>query len=145
VREVTRASLTRMVYRQLTDPQFRDRLTAVTPDGDCPIVVALLDDSVEQLMTRIAASGGAANVVLPKLNGFIVIAIDVALSAQPLDEVTASARDLVRGDCTVGVFLERIKIDVDEAGGETAAYQVVVNRGGRQVGRGHAELVAIGA
>lgn len=127
-----RQRVTKLVYKNLADRAFRELLTATAPDGFRPVVVALPTDPVRNLLHKLEAAGHAANVVMPKANGFVVIAIsdDVADGEQ-------AAR--IRPECTVGVFLARVLSD-----GREGSYRFVVEGPGAHRERGRAELVALG-
>ncbi len=72
--DMDRATLTEMVYSLLSDPTFRRRLTATAPDGSHPVVVVTREDSVSSMLTRLDALGGSGNVVVPVLDGLVVLA-----------------------------------------------------------------------
>jgi hypothetical protein len=139
VRDLTRTRLTRLVYQHLTDSGFRSRLTAESPAGERPIVVALREDRVGTLIEQVRQSGGSSNVVCPALKGFIVLAMTVSLG-EATDTDGAGPR--LTGDCTVGVFLERLRLDLGS--GEDFSFQVVLEGPVRRVEQGHAEVVALG-
>jgi len=52
-----RAAITRFMYQRLARPSFRRCLTARAPDGTRPVVVALRDDHVDSLLSKINANG----------------------------------------------------------------------------------------
>lgn len=88
---VNRSTLTRYVYQRLAEPDFRQRLTATSPDGSHPIIVALRGDPMAGLLQKLHKAGGAGNVVVPVLNGFVVLAIQsqpqtYSYSKQPCDQ-----------------------------------------------------------
>ncbi len=132
--DVERAAITRLVYRRLTDPGFRDRLTAKASDGTRPIVVVLPGDSLERLLADVERLGGAANVVLPVLNGVVVIAMAASANSDAIDPGVAQ----LTSDCTVGLFFARLRIDGDEA-----AYRFVMERPDHRRDAGSAEMVAL--
>ena len=118
-----RASITRMVYSRLaTERDFRRRLTAAAPDGIHPIIVALPDQPVDYLLRDLASVGGAANVVIPALNGLVVL----AMTQDAADDAgVRSAVPRLRSDCTVGVLLTRLHVDLGGSPGEMS-YRFVV-------------------
>jgi hypothetical protein len=132
--DVDRATLRRKVYERLVDPEFRGRLTATAPDGTQPITVALREDHVGALLAEVSALGGAANVVVPALGGFVVLAMTQSHGATGVRRRTKA----LTPDCTVGVLVERVKIDDGNA-----TYRFVVE-GPVEQETGSAELVAIG-
>lgn len=133
-----RADVTRSLYANLKDREFRARLEAVDQDGDYPLVVVLPDDLMRDVIGKLHSVGGNGSLVMPKAGGFMV----VSMIHTPLDEMVAtcghSPADLTP-DCTVGAFFARVFSDGDEGG----AYQFMDDAGTVQE-RGHAELVAVG-
>ena len=130
-----RQHLTETVYRNLADRSFRELLTATVPDGSRPVIVALPTDSVQMLLGKLEAAGGAGNVVVPKANGFVVVAMGKDHDPHAGDGDVAA----LTHECTVGVFIARVLSD----GGE-GTYRFVVQGPGTQKGSGRAELVAVG-
>lgn len=139
--DMTRAELTRRVYSRLRQDEFRSRLAAVSPCGRRPVLIALRDDPVQQLLDQVRDVGGSANVVLPLLNGFIVLLI---VAEHRLDDgPPPPGVSLLRGDCTVGVFYERLRFDASVGGPTSYGFVLEAETGGAsEVGR--AELVALG-
>ena len=137
--DMDRAATIRFVYRRLLDPVFRQHLRAAAPDGSHPIVVALRDDLIGTLLGQVLALGGVSNVVIPTLNGVVI----VAMEAKPGEIITGdSAPPRLRSDCTVGVFFERLKMDL--LGADAAiTYQFAVEGPDSRVERGSAEVVAL--
>jgi len=134
---VDRAAITKFVYQRLADPSFRDCLTAKARDGSRPIIVALRDDPVRALLADVAAMGGTANVAIPALNGVVVLAV----KPEPVRHRASGSEpkpEYLTADCTVGVFLERLRLD----GGE-ATYRFVVRGPDRKTKHGSAEVVAL--
>lgn len=131
---VERALVTRSVYENLADRQFRECLTATAADGSHPIMVVLADDPMRDLLDKLTAVGGIGNVVMPRVNGFLV----VSMAADATDDATDDAVENLTPDCTVGVFFARVFSD---CGG---SYRFVVEDDGRRRESGHAELVAFG-
>jgi hypothetical protein len=128
-----RQRVTKLVYENLADRSFRDLLTATAPDGSRPVIVALPADPLRDLLHKLEAVGRAGNVVLPKANGFVVIAI----SNDDPDDSDEPAT--LTPDCTVGVFFARVWSD----GGE-GSYRFIVKGPGTHREGGRAELVALG-
>lgn len=139
---VDRASMTRLIYRRLTDPDFRDRLSAVAPDGSLPIIVTLRDDPMTDLLHKVATAGGAANVVVPALNGFLVIDMEVGGSSASAGP--GSDTDKLTADCTVGVFVARLAVDND-----AATYHLIMEPDDEATAHDHAggraKVVALGS
>lgn len=134
--DVDRAELLKAVYRKLADRQFRECLTAQAADGTHPITVALRDDLVVDLLTQITAAGGGSNVVVPALNGFVVIAM---FTDTPSVQAADPEAMQLKHDCTVGLLVARVMFDgVD---GADLTYNLV---GPGTPQRGRAELVALG-
>lgn len=137
--DMDRATATRFVYGRLADPRFRRRLTATAPDGSHPIVVCLPEDRFDTLVQQVSARGGAVNVIVPSLGG--IIGIDLRIKQS---ETTAlgsrNTGSRLADDCTVGLFVERLKIDV--SGVEKAGYTFVVETDAR-LDRGSAKVVAL--
>lgn len=128
-----RAELTRYVYRHLADSRFRERLTAADADGNRPVLVALPEDRVRRVVLDVLAAGGAANVAVPLLNGFVTFAVTLrSHSEEPASGVRLAA------DCTIGLFLERARID-----GEHAIYRFFIEGVNERTESGSAELVAV--
>lgn len=137
--DMDRAELGRLVYRRLTDSGFRTRLKATAPDGTRPIIVTLRTDPVSTLLGHLAAVGGAGNVVVPTLNGVVILAMQATHDIDPPGRDVAEP--LLCDDCTVGVLLERLKLDV--TAGQPVLYHFVVAGPGSRVDRAHAEVVAV--
>jgi hypothetical protein len=134
-----RAATTRFVYQRLTDPRFRQHLRAAAPDGSHPVVIALRDDLIGTVIGQVLAHGGLSNVVIPALNGVIIIVMEAEV-----EETTTGdcAPPRLRTDCTVGVFFERLKLDV--LGADAAiVYQFAFAGPGDHVKHGFAEVVAL--
>ncbi|MDP8930783.1 MAG: hypothetical protein M3O70_20000 [Actinomycetota bacterium] len=127
--------MTRLVYQRLADPVFRRRLTALAPDGTRPIIVALRDDLMRNLVEKLHHAGGAANVVVPALNGFVVVAM---LDDPSNDEPSDSEAQALSADCTVGVLIERLHIDEG-----TARYRLASDSGHPHAQGGRAKVVAL--
>jgi len=108
------ADLNRLVHSRLRDRAFRKMLTVKADDGTHPVVVTLRDDQILDLVQRVRAVGGSANVVFSSRvdivsdpDDLVVIAMDVQARYAGSDPATGQVPYL-RGDCTVGVFLERL-------------------------------------
>lgn len=130
--DIRRADLTHLVYSRLRDPVFRRLLKAVGPGGERPVVVALRDDLVSELLRQVHAVGGSASVVL---SGLVDVVEDpdelFVLSLEfKLEGACTSVNgpvippETLRGDCTVGVLLERVQSDAPS--GQAANYNVAV-------------------
>ncbi len=130
--DVDRSDVTEFVYRRLADPCFRERLTATASDGTRPIVVALRDDPMSRLIADLDQLGGSGNVVMPMLNGFVVIAMRAD------DDDCAGEVHTLTPDCTVGVFCARLQAD-----GDHAVYRFAIEGPDRRES-GRAEVVALG-
>lgn len=131
--DMDRAEVTRFVYDKLADPQFRDRLTAVGPDGDHPIVIAMRDDLMSQVIRDVDAVGRSANVIVPILNGLMAFTMTGWADADGAGADAKNPHD-VTALCTVGVFIARIAED------GPASYRF---HGDDHVEAGTAELVAV--
>lgn len=108
--DVQRQELNRLVMRSLQDRAFRERLTARDSKGLHPILIVGLDDSLRSMLAKVQDAGESANVVVPYLNGVMVVAVDIMVgSADPMI-------GLLTPDCTVGVLLERLRQDADDEG-----------------------------
>ena len=142
MRDVDRNAITKLVSRKLADPSFRERLTAKAPDGSHPITVALREDPMGDLIAKLVAVGDASNVVVPLLNGFVVI----AMTTNAVGEGVAGGADLplLTTDCTVGVFLQRARLDAGGGPIQDAVYGFVVEGPNHKANAGRAELVAVG-
>jgi hypothetical protein len=127
-----RERVTRLVYDNLSDRAFRQCLTATAEDGSRPIIVVLPADPMLELVRKVEAAGGAGNIVMPKANGFVVVAVE--RDAQ--DDKDAG---LLTPDCTAGVFVARVLAD-----GAGNSYRFAVEGPGERRGTGRAELVALG-
>lgn len=114
--DLRRDDLTRQVYARMVNADFRALLTAVAPDGSRPVVVALPSDLVRDVLPRVESLGGAANLVVPVRNGFMVVGI----RSHP-DITTRDESALLVDDCTVGLLLSRVMEDMDR--GYELAYE----------------------
>lgn len=141
--DVDRAAVTEYVYKRLSDATFRGRLTATAPDGTRPIAVVLRDDPLGPLLTHIEHLGGACNVVVPLLNGIVVIAFEVADTPPERPRRSRSERSkspMLTTACTVGVFVERLRLD---EGGATYAFELQRDLPSNEAISGKAEVVAL--
>jgi hypothetical protein len=111
-------------------------LTAVTPDGEHPIIPALRSDLLGRVLSDVQAAGGAGNVVVPVANGYIVIALTTA----PRSVGETTTHPPLRADCTIGLLVARLIQDGCEDG-KTHTYCLVSS--GRKAAR--ADLVGIAA
>lgn len=135
--EMNRTDMTRLIHRKLLDADFRQCLTAQDAEGAHPIVVAMRSDSMITVLRELESVGGAANVVVPALNGFVAVVIH----ADPTPEVGfTTATPMLGAGSTVGTFLEMLRLEVPA--GEHCSCRFVVT--GQHRGSGQAELVAIG-
>jgi hypothetical protein len=134
---VDRAAITRDLYRHLANPRFRRGLTAVAPDGTQPVTVALRSDPVSHFLRSITIHGGASNVVIPYLNGFVVFAIRT-VDAKKSGDMPPT----IKHDCTVGVFLAQLQVD-HVRDGEEAVYHFAFEGPDRRETVGEAEVVAV--
>ena len=134
--DMDRARLTERVYRLLSDPTFRRRLTATAPDGSHPVVVVTREDAVSSMLSRLDAVGGSGNVVVPDPAGLVVLAMDAIM---PLRKGSKGVLNLTT-DCTVGVLVERMRMEMPH-GGLNLKFAV---KGDSATERGgHAEMVAL--
>ncbi len=131
--DMDRDALTEMVYRRLANPSFRRRLTARAPDGSHPLVIATREELVESMLHRLEVVGGSGNVVVPMLNGLVVLAMD---AVNPEAEDAVDTPCAITTDCTVGVLVERMSLD------QGGVYRFVVEGHAKPRG-GHAEVVAL--
>jgi len=140
-----RAAMTRLVYQRLADPGFRRLLHATAPDGTRPIIVVMPDDPILGLLHQVRAAGGSGNVVFPALNGVVVLTMEAASDATSTDiegaegDVTPSP---LRSDSTVGVFLERLRLDVAFSG-PAVSYEFIVEGTDERTERAEAKVVAL--
>lgn len=146
MRDVDRAAVTKYVYKRLADANFRDRLIAAAPDGTRPIAVALREDPLGSLLSHIDNLGGACNVVVPLLNGIVVVAFEISStppsSAQKSRSKTGKTPMLTTA-CTVGVFIERLRLDAMDAGEATYAFRVEGDKPSSEAVTGKAGVVAL--
>jgi len=91
------------------------------------------------LVDQVRAVGGAGNVVLPTLNGIVVLAVTTIDDEFPPGDIEAPT---LRSDATVGVLFERLTLD-GLAGG-AAIHDFTVTRPDSRTERGQAEVVALG-
>lgn len=104
--DMDRMTATEFVHRKLVDRKFLDLLTAEAEDGSRPIVIAMREDLMESVVHEVVAAGGTANVFVPYLNGFQIMAMHGTTDSEP-DEVAES----ITASCTVGVFMQRVTQD----------------------------------
>lgn len=129
-----REQVLRFVYRRLADPALRARLIVRDSEGTSPLLVALREDKMRDVLADLSAMGGAANLVVPLLNGVAILALS---ADEAVDRDEPSPGDLLAAECTVGVLLERLHMDGDEA-----RYAFVMHEQGSHR-HGQAELIAI--
>lgn len=137
--DMDRAATNRFVYQRLARPGFRKRLIAAAPDGARPIIVLMREDPISALVDQVRAVGGAGNVVLPTLNGIVVLAVTTVDDEFPPGDGEAPT---LRSDATVGVLFERLTLD-GLIGGDTV-HDFAVIRPDNRTERGQAEVVALG-
>lgn len=105
--------LLRLVHQQLVNRDFAKRFAPMTESGERTIVVALREDTIFDLCTRVHDIGGAANVVVPMFDGLIVFNMKSSSLAGLSDLTDGPAA--VDGDATVGVIIQRLMDDGGEA------------------------------
>jgi len=133
--DMDRTTLCRFVYRRLADPLFRERLTAAADDGSRPLIFCLPDDSLRLLVERVKGYGGAANVFVATAPG--VLGIDFRAS----DEKAVPTRaPRLNEACTVGLFVERLRIDASGTGRSVYKFAVASDD---SVDSGTAKVVAL--
>lgn len=104
--DVDRAAVTREVFRKLAeDVDFRRRLGASGVDG-AAIIVAFREDRMGWVLDQLLAVGGSGNVVVPHLNGLIVVEFERTRRVKDDDSA-----DLLTQECTLGVFIEHMQIE----------------------------------
>lgn len=137
--DMDRAATTRFVYERLARPGFRSRLTATAPDGTRPVIVTMREDPLGVLVDQVRTAGGAGNVVLPTLNGVVVLAVTTVEG----DGAPDGGLPALRSDCTVGVLLARLGLDglLPEEG---VVHDFTVVGPDSRTERGRAELIALG-
>ncbi|MEO3856279.1 hypothetical protein [Acrocarpospora sp. B8E8] len=64
-REKLRLRLTRDVMGLLRHRDFREKMPALSPDGEVAVMVAFRDDTMEFVMGQVARLGDASHVVVP--------------------------------------------------------------------------------
>jgi len=133
-----RPSFQKLVYKQLAcDESFRRFMTAVAPDGTRPIVTSLSTDFMSEVLNEIRAVGGQGNVVAPWLNGMIVFSV-------AFGDDCPTPPPVLRDDCTVGVFLARLHMDLAHKEDPSQSYQFASEASaGSKADTGHAELVGV--
>ncbi len=131
--DMDRGALTEMVYRRLSNPSFRERLTARAPDGSHPLVLTTGDELMSSVLQRLEAIGGSGNVVAPMLNGLVVLAVNTRVPDE--GGVTDEQPAAITADCTVGVFIERMRFD------GAGLYRLMAE--GTSPSLGRAEVVAV--
>ena len=129
-----RQTVLKSVYQRLRDPDFGQRFI-VGADGTRPIFVALPSDAMGTVLDALDHNGGAGNVVVPVLNGYMVVRMTSAQTDDHGDD-DCSAENLT-SDCTVGVFIHRLWID-----GNDACYRFV-RPDGSSAESGRAGVVAL--
>jgi hypothetical protein len=137
--DMDRAQLTKLTYTKLADPRFRERLKAVAPDGTRPITIAQRDDQMTFVLDDVIRLGGSSNVVVPFLNGVAVLTMVMDVGAH---DNHGKPCNLIKGECTVGVFIERLRSDEAFADGGVL-YGFVIERQDLRQDAGQAELVAV--
>jgi hypothetical protein len=131
--DAARDRATALIFQRLADPEFRYLLTAAAPDGSHPLFIALASDPVETMLEYLDSVGGAGNIVIPYLNGVVVLAVT---PADPGDLGVTEPEPLT-GDCTVGLFAQRVQVD-----GDNGVYRFMFDHAGH-TDAATAELVAI--
>lgn len=96
---MNRHEATRRVMMSLTAPGGSDRLRFVAPDGSRPIVVCTPNEYLSDVLQRVDALGGSANVVLAEMKRFQVMTI----GSNPVDAVDDESQS-VNPDVSMGMF-----------------------------------------
>src|SRR5688500_6561635 len=104
--DMTREQLHKLVYQLLAEPLFQQRLTKVAADGTRPIVLALRGDRMTNVLAELEARGGCGTLVAPAQDG--VVMLPMTRTAQ---SVGTGDSFQIAGNCTVGVFLERVAVE----------------------------------
>lgn len=82
-----RDDLLRVVHRHLVHREFADRFTPSGANDGRTIVVALPEDTIHNLCTRVRSAGGAANVVTTVFDGLLVFTMTVHAPGEASDYV----------------------------------------------------------
>jgi hypothetical protein len=115
MRDVNRDSIVEHALGRLVDQSFREKLTAVLPDGSRPIVPALLSDPLIDVLRQVHSGGGAGNVLVPVApngKGYCVIAMRVRSVA----DSESAGRDVLSSEITMGVLIARALQDGSDNG-----------------------------
>jgi hypothetical protein len=136
-----RSATTKLLYKRLLDPKFRKLVKAADADGAKPLIVALPSDPISYLLDQLRMHDWTGNVVVPALNGFVLFAFDFASGPyRHQDDRAVESPIALRSDCTVGVFLQRLELDL--VARRRVAYQLEVELPGQQR-EGRAELIGL--
>ena len=128
LRKAARTALRRRVSRALIDPAFNRRLANGAPEKQSrPVVIGLRDDHLTDIVREVMTVGGSAVVVMPYLDApqdLAVLPLSVG-SAAPRDAGGQPAVvDLIREQCTLGLFLQRLLSDQPGGGEVTYAFKI---------------------
>lgn len=97
---MNRHEATRRVMMSLSAPGGSQRLRYVAPDGSRPIVVCTPNEYLSDVLARVDALGGAANLVLAEVKRFHVLTITSA----EVDEAEGAKSQSVNPDVSMGMF-----------------------------------------
>jgi len=137
VNDVDRSALTADVAKKLVEPGFAKLLSAVAPDGTTPVIPALRSDVLEDILKDVQAAGGAGNIVVPVMNGYLVIALKFVNSRKAADHDAAT----LAAKMTIGVLIARIMEDGGK--GATLTYRIAIE--GRKEARADLAGLAVAA
>ncbi len=70
-----RSAATRTVYEHLRRAAFRECLTVQDGEGDRPVVIALPNDPIVNVLIQVKAAGGRSNVVMARPLDLLVFAV----------------------------------------------------------------------
>lgn len=97
---LSRDDATRRVMKSLARPEFAHLPSYESPDHVFPVVVALPNEHVSEVMARVAHIGGCANVAVAFTDTFSMCVMGAGSSAEDFLEINQ--------DLSMGMFLIRV-------------------------------------
>jgi hypothetical protein len=111
-----RQAVAKDALSRLAERSFRQKLTAVAPDGSRPVIPALLEDRFYEVVEQVHRSGGVGNVVVPFAAGLIIL----ALHTSHVSNDESIDYPMLSPEVTVGVVIARFLQDAPA--GESLGY-----------------------
>lgn len=101
---MNRHEATRRVITSIAVGGTKVRLPYIAPDGSQPLVVTTPGEYLSEVMKRVDAVGGGANIALAEVSRFFIFEIAPARAATAAAPIESSPTDHLNGDMSMGMF-----------------------------------------